>query len=714
MNHKNIILALAAFCISLAAVCQHIIYVSPNGNDLGDGSAERPFQSLDKAFESARTMLTHDSVRICLSEGIFHLRHPLRIDSTWNLTGENSLVVQGAGMMKTVVSGGIELPPFTTLSDSLWVIDLGASPFALSEIRHLFVNGRRAILARTPNRKSMFKNFRVTQMQIDSVPVRGAKRNGLYAHKVALPHEAYQTMSRCTGPVENITVSFLHAWDMTRRVVETFSPADSAVYIVGNPMKPWNPIDREAQFFFENDRSFLDEPGEWYFDKSDRMLYYIPLPGEDIASVRAVIPVLDRFLDIEGTPALPLKNITFSDLTFAYTNQPLTRRGNDPMQAAAAVDASIKVGNAANVVFSDCEITHTGNSAVRFDDGCHDSRITSCLFHDLGAGAVRIGNIRKPVNEKDRLIRRIVVDNNIFHSGGRIFPTAVGVLLTHAADVVISHNDIADFYYSGISAGWVWGYTNSPSVRNKIIYNKVHHIGRGMLSDMGGIYTLGPSEGTVIANNVVHDIYSYSYGGWGIYTDEGSSGILIRDNLVYNCKSSGFHQHYGRDNIITNNIFANQTYAQLEATEIENHRSFTFTNNIVYHSRGKMYGIKWDSVSSYVDNNIYWLAGRKTVMFNDHSFEQWKKLTGHDKKSIIADPEFIGIETGEFRVTNNRAIKKIGFRPFDSSEAGVYGGDQWVRMSLLDPKIIHDFREIVRAYEAVPDNEKPKKMNFKK
>ena len=101
-------------------------------------------------------------------------------------------------------------------------------------------------------------------------------------------------------------------------------------------------------------------------------------------------------------------------------------------------------------------------------------------------------------------------------------------------------------------------------------------------------------------------------------------------------------------------------------------------------------------------------------MFNDHSFEPWKKLTGHDKKSIIADPEFIGIETGEFRVTNNRAIKKIGFRPFDSSEAGVYGGDQWVRMSLLDPKIIHDFREIVRAYEAVPDNEKPKKMNFKK
>lgn len=149
-----------------------------------------------------------------------------------------------------------------------------------------------------------------------------------------------------------------------------------------------------------------------------------------------------------------------------------------------------------------------------------------------------------------------------------------------------------------------------------------------------------------------------------------------------------------------------------EATEVEFHRSFTFTNNIDYHSRGKMYGIKWDSVSSYVDNNIYWLVGHKTVMFNDYTFEQWKKRTGHDKKSIIADTAFVGIETGEFLVTNSRAVK-VGFWPFDSSKAGVYGRNQWVKMSFLDPRIIRDFNEIVKAYEAVPDKEKPQKMNLK-
>ena len=106
---------------------------------------------------------------------------------------------------------------------------------------------------------------------------------------------------------------------------------------------------------------------------------------------------------------------------------------------------------------------------------------------------------------------------------------AVGILLMHADKNVIAHNHIHHLYYTGISVGWVWGYGPSVSKANRIEFNHIHDVGQKLLSDMGGIYMLGVSPGTVVRGNTSTTWTRATYGGWGIYTDEGSTGHHDRE-----------------------------------------------------------------------------------------------------------------------------------------------------------------------------------------
>ena len=159
-------------------------------------------------------------------------------------------------------------------------------------------------------------------------------------------------------------------------------------------------------------------------------------------------------------------------------------------------------------------------------------------------------------------------------------------------------------------------------------------------------------------------MYSYDYGGWGLYTDEGSTDIVMDNNLVYGCKSGGFHQHYGKDNVIANNILAYGVTQQVQFTRPEEHTSFIFKNNIVYGDNGKLLGGGgWKTALVEMDRNCYYDASEADLStdekaFDDKTLAEWKKT--RDAHSVVADPGFVNPAEGDFRLRSGKIAKRIG------------------------------------------------------
>ncbi|MBI3817476.1 MAG: right-handed parallel beta-helix repeat-containing protein [Planctomycetes bacterium] len=481
--------------------------------------------------------------------------------------------------------------------------------------------------------------------------------------------------SSVAGKPGSVEVVAYHLWGTSRLRIADVDENSRTVMFCGATCSDqfWSSLAKGNRYVVENAPNALAGKGDWYFDRETKRLEFAPDPLEEAKEEESdriilikkswnwkvgIIPLAESFLELRGNPEKKewVSNITFENLSFRFSAWNLPAEGYSFPQAEVGLPAAVRAVGARNCKFKNCLVGSTGAWAVELGQGCKDNLIEDSIFEDLGAGGIKIGETA--IRENDDLVAsHNIIRNCTIKQGGRIHPAAVGVWIGQSHDNIIEGNEISDFYYTGISVGWTWGYGPSNAHHNQIINNNISKIGQGVLSDMGGIYTLGVQPGTVLRGNRIHDVDSFSYGGWGIYTDEGSTGILIEDNIVYNTKSAGFHQHYGRENIINHNIFAFGGEAQVMRTRAEKHLSFTFTNNIVYSDGRPILGGDFSGSGFHFDNNTYFDASGAPVQFRIKSLDEWR-ADGQDIHSTIADPKFTNPKAGDFSTLPGSPMEK--------------------------------------------------------
>lgn len=660
---------LCTLCLALVngAAGDVQFYVAMNGNDAWSGTrpepnssrTDGPFATLERARDAVRELKVKGKLKggvtINIRKGTYYLSQPFELTPEDSGTPESPVIYTAYKGEEVIISGGQEIDGFTP-------VEVNGRKMIACEIprvkngewyfTQLFVNGHRKPRTRLP--KSGY--YQVESLIDADWNVAWNQGQDRFRFK--------EGEIRCWKNLSDVDIVALHFWVESRMPIKSVNESERIVELAKKSVfrlsAEW--MQAGARYFVENVFEALDTPGQWYLDRPAGILYYYPAIGEDWKRESFVAPRLEQLVRVIGSQDAPVRNVHFRGLRFAHTEYKLPPDRSGAAQAAHTVPGALYFERAVGCSVSECEISRIGGYAVEFGDGCRECAVEKCLITDLGAGGVKI----------NRGSESITVCDNEIGDGGKIFMSAVGVWIADAANNRVVHNHIHDLNYTGVSVGWVWGYGPNNARGNIIEQNHIHHIGRGVLSDLGGIYTLSIQPGTIIRNNLIHDCISYGYGGWGIYTDEGSSEILIENNVVYNTKTGGFHQHYGRDNIVRNNIFAFATDYQLQRTREEQHNSFTFERNIVYYNSGVLLGSNWSNDKFKMDYNIYWDASGRPVTFAGVSFEEWKKR-GHDVHSLITDPKFVNAEKFDFRLQPDSPAFGLGFKEIDVSRVGPRG-----------------------------------------
>lgn len=662
-------LSCAAIPVHAAEISANDIFVSPNGNDSAAGTYDEPLATFNAAKEKAKSV--NDDVTVYFREGSY------TFDDTVYFTAADkaNVTYKAYNGEKVVFTAGT---PYTGFEECT-------------------VNGVKAF------KKNVGKDANITALFNSETTLKQTRypESG-YLYPAGVEDKfctnldtAEETFRSYTGMkvkdlpefknIDSVNVRILHWWKDELLPVKSYDKGTGEMEFTRRTAMKINTTDR---FFLENVFEALNSAGEWYFDKSDGTLYYIPTEGENAETLTLWGGSLETLISVSGVDGISFEGIIFRGN--GYTVRP---GGDLSSQAAYDANPCLFFEDTNGFYIKNCEFRDLASCAVFMGSVVTDACVDSCIFDNIGAQAVYVRGENVEV-DSERVTKLIKINNNIISGYGRVFYNAVGILIIHANSVDITHNEIHDGYYSAISVGWVWGYGYTVTYNNKICDNLIYNIGQGWLSDMGGIYTLGNQPGTVLSGNVIHNVAADpdegGYGGWGIYLDEGSAYILVENNLSYCCGSDAYHLHYGSYNTVRNNIFALSGDSQVRVSSAE-HRSIAkdggrktadFTNNILLTDKNvKTFSYLQTKECYSEQNNIFWdiTNGDDILVGKDGNLKKGFDIETAVRKGmitnpVVVNPGFKDAANYDFELSDDSEAVKSGFKKWDYSNAGTIKG----------------------------------------
>lgn len=685
-----------------------VLYVSSEGCDTWSGRyaapttgrKDGPLATIYRARDVVRQLRAvgkiKGPVRVLLRGGTYTL------DRTFELLPEDSgaagaEVTYGAYPgEQPILSGGVEITGWQVTEHNgkaCWKASLPELASGARSFTQLFVNGVR----RPRTRRPAEGYFRFAELP--------EGRSGLFRRVKSAGFEAghVQASWKNQDDVDVVTIqhwfdSHLHIdrVDEPARVVHFKNPALSDLSDENN---------LNARYYVENVFEDLALPGQWYLDRPTATLYYLPLPGERPESTRVIAPRLETLVHFRGSYGGPrVHHVRLENLAFQHAQWRLPEANAGAIQGAFNVPGAIRLQAVEDCVLYGLHVSHVAQYAVEIGTGSRRVRVLACDLRDLGGGGVKVDSesglrpsgdagagtltstgafqgldidLWGPPDRQPCLLpgrddapgADVEIADCTISDGGILYHSAHGVWVGDTGYVHVHHNEISYFRYSGISSGWTWSYCPSYTVCNRYEYNHIHHIGMGVLSDLGGIYTLGLHPGSTIVGNHIHDVSAYGYGGWGIYEDQASSYFRIENNLVYRTQAGGFIQNYAKDTVVRNNVFAMARDNEINPGRAEAVLTMVFENNIIYGAGGGPVSGSWVRPMVFADRNVYWRDDGKALAFNHFPLEHWQSR-GFDVHSVAADPLFAAPRSGDFTLRADSPALKLGFVPLDPAQAG--------------------------------------------